>query len=257
MVGLGFALIENIYYYTQAAHYGFSAVATTFVLRGVVSPVCQALFASLIGAGVAYAATTSRRRGLWAIGVGWVAAVTLHALWNRSLGAGVARIAITYAILAGVLVILLATVIMDRRRIIALIRRYLPEYEPAGIVTAADISMLSSLHDRRLARQWARLHCGLGGLQEMSEFQLSATELALLHRRSDRALVDADAFALRRDELLVGMRSATSALLSRLNAPLRPPWASYGQSCFQPKPRGRVPRPDQPPAQPGADRLDS
>jgi protease PrsW len=256
MVGLGFALIENIYYYTQAAHFGFSAVATTFVLRGVVSPVCQALFASLIGAGVAYAATTSRRRGLWAIGVGWVAAVALHALWNRSLGAGVARIAITYAILAGVLVILLATVIVDRRRIIALIRRYLPEYEPTGIVTAADISMLSSLHDRRLARQWARLHCGLGGLQDMSEFQLSATELALLHRRSDRALVDADAFALRRDGLLDGMRSATSALLSRLNGPLRPPWASYGQSCFQPKPRGRVPRPDQPPAQPEADRLD-
>jgi protease PrsW len=257
MVGLGFALIENIYYYTQATHYGFSGVATTFVLRGVVSPVCQALFASLIGAGVAYAATTSKRRGLWAVGVGWVAAVALHGLWNRSLGAGVARIAITYAILAGVLVVLLAMVIMDRRRIIGLIRRYLPEYEPTGAVTASDISMLSSLRDRRQARQWARLHGGLGGLRDMGEFQLSATELALLHRRSDRALVDTDSFTLRRDGLLGGMRSATSAFLSRLNAPVRPPWAGYGQSCFQPIRRGRsvLPRPDQPPAQP--DRLDS
>jgi protease PrsW len=258
MVGLGFALIENIYYYTQASHYGFTDVATTFVLRGVVSPVCQALFASLIGAGVAYAAMTSLRRGAGAIGAGWAAAVALHALWNASLSAGGSRLALTYAILAAVLLILLAAVIMDRRRIIALIRRYLPGYEPTGVVTASDISMLSSLHARRMARQWARLHCGLGGLQDMTEFQLSATELALLHRRSDRALVDADAFALRRDGLLGGMRSATSALLSRMNAPLRPPWAGYGRSCFQPLPRGRtgLPRPDQPPAQPGADRLD-
>ncbi len=259
MVGLGFALIENIYYYAQASHYGFTDVATTFVLRGVVSPVCQALFASLIGAGVAYAAMTSLRRGLWAIGAGWVAAVALHALWNASLSAGGSRLALTYAILAVVLVILLAAVIMDRRRIIALIRRYLPEYEPTGIVKASDISMLSGLHARRQARQWARLHCGMGGLRDMSEFQLSATELALLHRRSDRALVDTDSFAERRDGLLSGMRSATSALLSRLNAPLRPPWAAYGQSCFQPASRGRpvLPRPDQPPAQPGADRRDS
>jgi RsiW-degrading membrane proteinase PrsW (M82 family) len=255
MVGLGFALIDNIYYYTQASHYGFNGVATTFVLRGVVSPVCQALFASLIGAGVAYAAMTSLRRGLWAIAAGWIAAVALHALWNASLSAGVARLALTYAILAAVLVILLVAVIMDRRRIITLIRRYLPGYEPAGIVTTSDISMLSSLHARRMARQWARLHCGLGGLRDMSEFQLSATELALLHRRSDRSLVDTDAFVLRRDGLLGGMRSATSAFLGRLNGPLRPPWAGYGRSCFQATPQRR--RPDQPPAQPGADRVDS
>ncbi len=259
MVGLGFALIENIYYYTQASHYGFNGVATTFVLRGVVSPVCQALFASLIGAGVAYAAMTSLRRGLWAIGAGWVAAVALHALWNASLAAGGSRLALTYAILAAVLIILLAAVIMDRRRVITLIRRYLPEYEPTGVITASDISMLSSLHARRQARQWARLRCGMGGLRDMGEFQLSATELALLHRRSDRALVDTDAFVQRRDGLLGGMQSATFAFVSRLDAPLRPPWAAYGQSCFQPNPRSRpvLPRPDQPPAQPGADRLDS
>jgi protease PrsW len=245
MVGLGFALIENIYYYTQATHYGFGGVATTFLLRGVVSPVCQTLFSSLIGAGVAYAVTTHRRRGLWAIGAGWVAAVTLHALWNTSLAAAVSKLALTYAVLAVIVVILLIAVVMDRGRMIRLIVHYLPDYEATGIVTEADVSMLSSMADRRQARQWARLHGGLAGLRDMTEYQLSATELGLLHRRSDRGLVDVVSFGERRDVLLGGMQTATSSLLSQLNDQTRPPWAPHAPSCFRLKPPRPGPEPTQ------------
>jgi protease PrsW len=246
MVGLSFALIENIYYYTEATRFGFGGVATTFLLRGVVSPVCQALFASLIGAGVAYAVTTTRRRGLWAVGAGWAAAVALHAVWNAALGAAVTRLALTYAALAAIVVILLIAVVLDRRRMAGLILRYLPEYQATGIVTEHDVSMLSSLPDRRQARQWARLHGGLGGLRDMAEYQLAATELGLLHRRSDRGLVDRASFAQRRDGLLGGMQAATSALLSRLNDPPRPPWAPHGPSCFRPQRSRSAPGPAQP-----------
>jgi RsiW-degrading membrane proteinase PrsW (M82 family) len=261
MVGLGFALIENIFYYAQATHYGFSGVATTFVLRGVVSPVCQALFASLIGAGVAYAATVAKGRGLWAVGLGWVAAVTLHSLWNAALAGAGGRLALTYAVLAFIVILLLIAMVVDRRRIIVLIRRYLPEYEPAGILTALDVSMLSSMPRRRQARAWARLHGGLGALKDMAEYQLSATELGLLHHRSERGLVDSESFAQRRDWLVAGMQAATSAFVVRFAVPPRPPWATQGSSCFRPA-RGRpapatsrpdsgpdapAPRPDLPP----------
>jgi len=121
---------------------------------------------------------------------------------------------------------------------IALIRRYLPEYEPAGVLTALDISMLSSMPHRRQARQWARLHGGLGALRDMAEYQLSATELGLLHRRSERGLVDTEAFAQRRDGLVAGMQAATAAFVGRFSAPPRPPWAQQGPSCFRPA-RGR------------------
>jgi protease PrsW len=238
MVGLGFALIENIFYYAEATHYGFSGVATTFVLRGVVSPVCQALFASLIGAGVAYAAMNRGRRGLWAVGVGWVAAVTLHALWNAALAVAGSKLALTYAVLAVIVVVLLIAMVMDRRRMIALIRHYLPEYEPVGILTALDVAMLSSMPDRRQARQWARLHGGLGALRDMAEYQLSATELGLLHRRSERGLVDTEAFAQRRDGLVAGMQASTAAFVGRFTVLPRPPWATQGPSCFRPA-RGR------------------
>jgi RsiW-degrading membrane proteinase PrsW (M82 family) len=257
MVGLGFALIENIYYYAQATHYGFDGVATTFLLRGVVSPVCQALFASLIGAGVAYAVTTSRGRGLWAVGAGWVAAVALHALWNASLAAAVSQLALTYAALAIIVVVLLIAVVMDRRRMIALIVQYLPDYEPTGIVTEADVSMLSSMLDRRQARQWARLHGGLAGRRDMTEYQLAATELGLLHRRSDRGLVDIVSFGERRDVLLGGMQTATSSLLSQLNDQTRPPWAPHDPSCFRPKPFRSAPGPAQPDQEPETDVAES
>jgi protease PrsW len=265
MAGLGFALIENIFYYAEATRYGFSGVATTFVLRGVVSPVCQALFASLIGAGVAYTAMTSRRRGLWAVGLGWAAAVVLHSLWNAALAGSGSRLGLTYAVLAFIVVMLLVAMVMDRRRMIALIRHYLPEYEPAGVLTALDISMLSSMPRRRQARQWARLHGGLGALRDMAEYQLSATELGLLHRRSERGLVGTEAFAQRRDGLVTSMRAATSAFLGRFRVPPRPPWATDGPSCFRPGrtrpapaarpdtvPDAAGPRPGLPPVTPGS-----
>jgi protease PrsW len=264
MVGLGFALIENLFYYAEATHYGFSGVATTFVLRGVASPVCQALFASLIGAGVAYAATVSSRRGLWAVGLGWLAAVVLHALWNAELPAAGSGLALTYAVLAVIVVLLLVAMVIDRRRMIALIRHYLPEYEQSGIVTTLDTAMLSSMIRRRQARQWARLHGGLGALQDMAEYQLCATELGLLHRRSERGLVDATGFAQRRDGLVVGMQAATSGFVARFSVPPRPPWALHGPSCFRPSrtrhapatspdtaPGGSGPGPDLPPLPPG------
>ncbi len=76
-------------------------------------------------------------------------AVALHSVWSYALAAGVSRLALTYAALCAVFVVLLVAVIMDRRRIIALLRRYLPEYERTAIIAAPDVAMLSSLRDRR------------------------------------------------------------------------------------------------------------
>jgi hypothetical protein len=221
-------------------------VATTFVLRGVVSPVCQALFSSLIGVGVVQAARFGLRRGLWAVAAGWIVAAAMHSFWNESLGASVARIGLTYAFFAVVFLILMVAVVADRRRIIGLIVRYLPEHHADGIATDLDVAMLSSLADRRQARQWARLHAGLAGLRAMAEYQLDATELGLLHRRSHRGLIDPGSFAIECDGLVSDMRSATGAVRERLGGSPRPPWAPHGTSCFSPAPA----RPDRTAASP-------
>ena len=112
MVGLGFALVANVYAYALAWNAGAGAIAEEFAGRGIFGPVFQALFTSLIGLGVAYAASHPAVSGRHlAIVVGWAAAVALDALWNHSAGEGGVGLQVTYVILIAAL---LAVVVGDR-----------------------------------------------------------------------------------------------------------------------------------------------
>src|SRR5215469_12347771 len=188
MVGLGFAMMENIGYYIAAlvrpAVGGVSLLGVTFVFRGILSPLAHPMFTSMTGIGVAYAAT--HRRGGWAVAAGLAGAMFLHGLWNGLTSLGLPGIILAYGLLACVLVVLITVIVADRRRILGLIRRYLPAYQDSGLVTEADLRMLCTLRERREARRWAR---GAGGRplgRAMAAYQLAATELALAHERVRR-----------------------------------------------------------------------
>src|SRR5262249_61877497 len=78
---------------------------------------------------------------------------------------------------------------------------------------------------------WARLYCGVAGLREMSEYQLAATELGLLHRRAERGLVDNVSFGWRRGRPLAGPQNCTAGLLAPAAPPRhrrRPAWQPCG-----------------------------
>jgi RsiW-degrading membrane proteinase PrsW (M82 family) len=234
MVGLGFAMMENIGYYIGALVRpevgGIRLLADTFVLRGVLSPLAHPIFTSMTGLGVAYAAT--HRNGRWAVPVGLVAAMLLHGLWNGLTAFGFVGLAIAYAILACVLAGLVAVVIADRRRIVQLIWRFLPVYEALGLVTEADLRMLSTLRERRAARRWARATGGRAAARAMEDYQLAATELALVHLRAQRGIIAPDKFEERRRGLLRLMAMARSAFFNRQPEPPQPPWAVQGHSGF-------------------------
>ncbi|WP_219471636.1 PrsW family intramembrane metalloprotease [Nonomuraea rhizosphaerae] len=197
MVGLGFAMSENVSYYVAALNsdQGGIGLAATVVLRGVLSPFAHPLFSSMIGIAVAYAAQRKGSDRVSAVMAGWAGAMILHGLWNGLVSYGGLRgLVIAYLVLLAVLVALIVVVVRDRRRIVALIQRYLPPYEPTKLVNRADVYMLSALSRRRQARQWAKAHGGKRGLRAMSDYQLAATELGLLHERAARHMVDEDAF---------------------------------------------------------------
>ncbi len=243
MTGLGFALIANLYAYLQAEHSGLGALVSAFARRAVLAPLWDPLFSSMIGVGVAYAAMRRGRHGLWAVGAGWIAAVALHAMWAYSLSAGTARLVLAYAILLGALAALLAMVIADRRRVVALIKGYLPDYEAAGVVAADDMEMLASLRWRRQARQWARLHRGLAGARAMADYQLAATELALARNRASRELMQPAAFSARRDDSLALMRAAITVFREGEPRLDRSPWAAApGTSAFTLRRSPRAPQ---------------
>jgi protease PrsW len=246
VTGLGFALIANLNAYVSAEHAGAGVLASEFAHRGILGPLWDPLFSSMIGVGVAYAAMRRGASGLWAVAAGWVAAVALHTIWDDTVNAGAGKTAVVYILLLGVLVMLLAAVVADRRRIIGLITRYLPAYEESGAVSAPDIQMLAGLRWRRLARQWARLHRGLPGVRAMAGYQLAATELALACNRAGLDLMEPAAFDARRDDSLAQMRAAIAVFRDRYPELQPPPWAGGTSSAFvTPQPR---------PADPDAER---
>ncbi len=217
MVGLGFAMIENVGYYINALitpdRGGTALLGYTFVLRGVVSPLLHPIFTSMTGLGVAYAA--SRRGAGWAVPAGLLAAMVLHGTWNGLSLYGTAGLVAAYAIMFCVLMGLVAILIADRRRLAGLIVTYLPAYRATGLVSTDDVAMLASLRSRRQARAWARATGGLPAAAAMGDYQLAATELALLHDKARRAVITPDSYWQRQHDLLGLMLVARRSFLSR------------------------------------------
>ncbi|MFI0479897.1 PrsW family intramembrane metalloprotease [Actinomadura sp. 9N215] len=251
MVGLGFAMMENITYYMRAYDEGGAQQLTAvFVLRGLIAPLSHPLFTSMTGLGVAYAAT--HRRGQFAAPVaGLLGAMVLHGLWNGGASLGLGGLAVVYVLDFCILVALIVIVFVERRGIVRRIEAYLPMYAGTGLVTPQDVRMLRSMPSRRVARRWARSVGGKPAARAMTDYQLAATELALLHKRADRGVADQGWFVTRRDALLGLMSLARQAFLRTppragaagppwAGAP-RPPWAGQGPSGFTPPPDPREP----------------
>ncbi len=244
MIGLGFALVSNLFAYVQAERSGLSALISAFFQRGLLTPLWDPLFTAMIGIGVGYAATASRRRGTWAIAAGWVMAVVLHTAWDDSVRRGAGWETVVYLILLVFLGLLIVVMRLDRRRIVGLIGTSLPPYTKPDTMTQDDLRMLGDMHERRLARQWARLHCGLSGSQIMADYQLAATELALSCYRSQQGYMVKEAFSASLTVRLRAMEQAASTLRGRRPRPPHPSWAPYGLSALS------ATRPPAPPTRP-------
>ena len=242
MVGLGFAMVENVGYYISAIDApergGIALLGYTFVLRGVLSPLLHPIFTSMTGLGVAYAA--SRPRGSssarWAVFLGWLAAVVLHSTWNGLSLLGAAGLVGGYLIMSCVFGGLILVLVWDRRRMVGLILRYLPGYAYTGLMTPDDVGMLASLRARAAARSWARTAGGPPAVAAMGDYQFAATELALARAKSARGVLSAGAFADRERKLLALMRVARHWFARRVppdpdapDAPAPAPWATAGR----------------------------
>lgn len=222
MVATGFAFTENILYFLGAFFDG--SLVATFAIRGVLAPFGHPIYTAMIGLGVAYAAMrTGAPRFLAPFG-GWVLAVLLHGLWNGSTLFGWTGLGVTYLLLFVVLMFLLAIARRDRRDQVAAIARYLPPYISTGLLSEADITMLSSMTGRSQAREWAARNAGQRGRAAMKDYQLAATELALLHRKMDAGVARRD-WKVSRDSFLALMHVARDTFRGRLPQPVTPGWA--------------------------------
>lgn len=85
VIALGFATVENVLYYGRAigGEGGMGGLAVLFVLRGIMSPFAHVTFTSMtgIGCGISRESHNKPIRIIMPF-VGYIGAVTLHAIWN-------------------------------------------------------------------------------------------------------------------------------------------------------------------------------
>ena len=204
LVGLGFAMTENVLYYGRgAAEEGIVGAVLTFFVRGIVSPFAHPIFTAMTGIGLGIAATTrSPGLRLGAPLAGLAAAIVLHSLWNTSAGAGL-FVGVYVLIMVPVFLLIGVVVVFALRREGRVI-----EQELSGLLPPGEVSAMSSLRERRRWRQEAARRGGKPAKTAMTDLQRTAAELAFQRHQMKRGAIPADRLT----------RARESALLARLGA---------------------------------------
>lgn len=193
LVGFGFAFIENIGYYS--ASYlgsadekvaGAAGATTTFIMRGIFSPLAHPGFTAAFGIAVGIATTTFVRKSkiLQTIVVltGLAASIFLHGLWNSSIAmAGGDGFVIVYLALTGLLFLLMIFAIVVRVRQVRTLERSLAGIASRGWIHPDEIPYLSRFNYRKAARKYAGQQYGPMARRIVRRYQQLATEVAFLH----------------------------------------------------------------------------
>lgn len=197
MVGLGFAMTENIQYYGKAGFAGGSdALTMVFILRGTLAPFSHPLFTSLTGVGLGLA-RQSRNTLVKLITpvVGLLAAIVMHAIWNGSVVVfGGLGFLFTYlVIMVPAFVIVLIVIILALRREGQLVREFLyPDFR-GGLFTQQEYDRLCNIRGRMGASYNAFSRGGVGSWREARRLNQMASELAFHRCRIARGVSTKDA----------------------------------------------------------------
>ncbi|HEV7649313.1 MAG TPA: PrsW family intramembrane metalloprotease [Actinophytocola sp.] len=201
-VAAGFAFTENIYYFGRAfAEHGFgdtstAGVVTAFILRGVLAPFCHPLFTAMIGIGVGISVRTPNRSlKILAPAGGYLAAVTLHAMWNAAATLGTAQTFLNVYFLVMVPIFIAGVLFVGwhRRREQKIVARALPVMIGRGWVDERDTERLTNLTARRAWRARTARRKSKAAARDLGAYQAAVTELAFLWHAARLGLAGADA----------------------------------------------------------------
>jgi RsiW-degrading membrane proteinase PrsW (M82 family) len=180
MVGMGFAIVENVYYFVNVFNEGgVEAWSVNIFMRAVVFGLNHALFTSATGLGIAIARmTTNRRVQFVAPVVGWMVSVFLHFVHNAAVSIGdffcFVALASDWGGVLLVFAIMIWAVLQER----SWIRDYLADEVKAGTLTAVQYEIACS--GRKRARYvYDQLKTGgYGAYRQATRFFQRCSELA-------------------------------------------------------------------------------
>lgn len=184
MVGMGFAMVENVYYFLNVyAQGGISEWGINIFMRAVIFGLNHALFSSMTGLGIAIARLSRRRiTRIAAPVVGWMAAMFIHFVHNlsASLVSAVGAILCLVTLFNAwggvflVFIIIIWALIQERRWI----KKYLAEEVEQGLITQVYYQNAYS-GTRRFAHYTDLLfHHGPGAYMSGVRFYHRCSELA-------------------------------------------------------------------------------
>src|SRR5437588_1568013 len=118
MVGLGFAMTENILYYGRAVQHGAAVLTVVFVLRGMAAPFSHPLFTSMTGIGLGWSRQSDKAFVKYVVPIlGFMLAVLMHATWNGSavFGGGLGFIVAYFVIMGPAFIVTLMVIFFSLR----------------------------------------------------------------------------------------------------------------------------------------------
>ncbi len=193
MVGLGFAMTENIQYYGRAVLQGGGGGLTVlFIIRGMMAPFSHPLFTSMTGIGLGLARQSGNTivKFLAPI-VGLLAAIFMHGIWNGSalMGGGLVFLLTYFLIMVPAFFITLAVVFVALRREGRVVRQFLLADFECGILTQQEYDQLCSVRGRMGASFNSFSRGGVGTWRACMRFNQMASELAFHRCRVARGIL--------------------------------------------------------------------
>ena len=158
MVGMGFAMIENIYYFVNTYNSGGAeAWGMNIFMRGIIFGLNHALFTSMTGLGIALARMTTHQLARVALPIGgWLMAMFLHFVHNAAVSTGNALCLLAFLSDWGgvmlVLVIIVWALVQERRWL----KEYLVE-EVGNYTLTVNQYKLASSGRQRAKYNWNQL----------------------------------------------------------------------------------------------------
>jgi RsiW-degrading membrane proteinase PrsW (M82 family) len=203
MVGLGFAMTENIQYYGGAAlEGGVPGSLRLFILRGAMAPYSHPLFTSMTGIGLGLAAQTRGRVLKFAApAAGLALAMLLHSLWNLSASTHpLFYLAVYFLVMVPVFIGVLVAVFYGLRREGRIVREQLQIDLGVGLLTPEEIECLCSVRRRMSASMQALRRGGFATWRARRQFHGVASELAFHRERVARGCTARDGSDAAREE---------------------------------------------------------
>jgi RsiW-degrading membrane proteinase PrsW (M82 family) len=192
LVGLGFAMTENIQYYGKAMMEGGGEKLTVIlIIRGAFAPFSHPLFTSMTGIGLGLARQT-RNTAVKVITpiVGLLVAICMHSIWNGSavIFGGLGFLVTYLIVMVPAFVIILIVIILALRWEGQVVRQFLMTDFERGLLTKDEYNQLGTIRGRMGSSFNAFSGGGLERWRLRMRLNQLASELAFHRSRVSRGV---------------------------------------------------------------------